>query len=199
MIAKGGRAFVGLSALAVAVSFPFSIAAAIGFAGLLVFLTLVFRDPGRTVGTGIVSPADGTVREVDPEKGLVSIYLALRNVHVTRAPVEGVLGSVRRSPGTHAPAFSRRTLGNERAELMLDAGVGRIAIVEMTGAIARRIVLYVKDGQNLNKGQKLGLIRFGSRVDVFLPVRSTKISVAKGMRVRAGVTTIAEVHDGVME
>lgn len=199
MIAKGGRAFAGLSALAVALTFPFSIVAATCFAGLTVFLVLVFRDPGRKIGRGIVSPADGTVREVDQQKGFVSIYLALRNVHVTRAPAQGRLDSISLSPGTHAPAFSRKTLGNERAELALDSEFGRITVVEMTGAIARRIVLYVKDGESLAKGQKLGLIRFGSRVDVFLPPGAAKISVEKGRRVRAGVTTIAEVRDDSME
>ncbi len=199
MIAKGGRAFVGLSALALAAAFPFSIIAAACFAGLTVFLLLVFRDPGRSVGDGIVSPADGTVREVDPRKGLVSIYLALRNVHVTRAPVNGRIDSIRRSSGTHAPAFSGKTLGNERAELALESVHGRITVVEMTGAIARRIVLYVRDGESLEKGQKLGLIRFGSRVDVFLPPESATITVAKGMKVKAGVTTIAEVKGGSLE
>ncbi len=199
MIAKGGRAFVGLSVLAIAVSVPFSLPVAVAFGGLTVFLVLVFRDPGRTAGRGIVSPADGTIREVDAQKGLVSIYLALRNVHVTRAPAQGKLESVKLSSGSHVPAFSRKTLGNERAELTFDSRIGRITVVEMTGAIARRIVLYVKDGQDLVKGEKIGLIRFGSRVDVFLPTEKITIAVQKGMRVRAGVTTIAEVHDGSLE
>lgn len=198
MIAKGGRAFVGLSALAIAVSYPFSLAAAVAFAGLTTFFLLVFRDPGRIAGRGIVSPADGTVREVDPENGLVSIYLALRNVHVTRAPAPGTIEAVKHTPGTHAPAFSRKTQQNERAELTLTSDLGQITIVEMTGAIARRIVLYVRAGQTLAKGQKLGLIRFGSRVDIFLPP-SVKITVAKGDRVRAGVTMIAGVGDGHIE
>jgi phosphatidylserine decarboxylase len=198
LIARGGRTFVGLSALAIAASFPFSLAASIGFAGLTTFLILVFRDPGRTIGRGIVSPADGIVREVDDGKRYVSIYLALRNVHVTRAPAEATIKAVNRSPGTHAPAFSRKTLGNERAELKLNSDLGDITVVEMTGAIARRIVLYVKAGQTIVKGQKIGLIRFGSRVDVFLPP-STTIAVAKGDRVRAGVTTIAGVTDGLVE
>jgi phosphatidylserine decarboxylase len=195
LIAKGGRAFVGLSALAAGVSFPFSIVASIAFAGLTVFLALVFRDPGRTIGRGIVSPADGTVREVDEGRRLVSIYLALRNVHVTRSPSDAKIAGVRLSPGTHAPAFSRKTLGNERAELTLDSDAGQITVVEMTGAIARRIVLYVEAGQTLAKGQKLGLIRFGSRVDVLLPP-AARITVARGDRVRAGVTEIAGVTDG---
>lgn len=198
MIARGGRAFVGLSVLAIAVAYPFSLAASIAFAVLAGFFMIVFRDPGRKIGRGIVSPADGVVREVDPEKGLVSIYLALRNVHVTRAPAQSRIETVTLTPGTHAPAFSRKTLGNERAELRLSSDLGQITVVEMTGAIARRIVLYVRTGQTLSKGEKLGLIRFGSRVDVFLPGTAT-IRVAKGDRVRAGVTTIAGVTDGPME
>jgi len=198
LIAMGGRTFVGLSVLAVAACFPFSLAASIGFAGLTTFLILVFRDPGRKIGRGIVSPADGIVREVDEGKRYVSIYLALRNVHVTRAPAQATIQTVNRSPGTHAPAFSRRTLGNERAELRLNSNLGEITVVEMTGAIARRIVLYVKAGQTIAKGQKLGLIRFGSRVDVFLPPSAT-IAVAKGDKVLAGVTTIAGVTDGRVE
>lgn len=199
MIAKGGRAFVGLSALAAGVSLPFSLVASIAFAGLVVFLTIVFRDPGRRIGKGIVSPADGTVRDVDHGRGMVSIYLALRNVHVTRSPAEGKVARVKVSSGTHAPAFSGKSLGNERAELALSSEIGEITVVEMTGAIARRIVLYVKAGEELAKGQKLGLIRFGSRVDVFLPPSMTSIVVAKGAKVRAGTTTIAEVRDVHME
>ena len=104
MIARGGRTFVGLSAMAVAACFPFSVVASVGFAGLTIFLILVFRDPSRTIGRGIVSPADGVVREVDEEKRLVSIYLALRNVHVTRAPARATIEAVNRSSGAHAPA-----------------------------------------------------------------------------------------------
>jgi len=198
LIAKGGRTFVGLAALVAVASFPFSVLASIAFVALTIFLVLVFRDPGRTVGRGFVSPADGTVREVDDSKRMISIYLALRNVHVTRAPSRGTIQAVLHSPGSHAPAFSRKTLGNERAELTLASDLGKITIVEMTGAIARRIVLYVKPGQSISKGQKLGLIRFGSRVDVFLPP-SAEIAVRKGDRVRAGVTTIAGVNDGSLE
>ena len=177
MIAKGGRTFVGLSALAIVASFPISLVASVAFAGLTTFLLLMFRDPGRKIGRGIVSPADGTVREIDEGRRLVSIYLALRNVHVTRAPAQGIVEAIKLSPGTHAPAFSRRTLGNERAELALSSDLGQITVVEITGAVARRIVLYVKAGQSLAKGQKLGLIRFGSRVDVTLPP-SVTIAVA---------------------
>jgi phosphatidylserine decarboxylase len=199
MIAKGGRGLVGLSAVATAATLPFQLYVAAGLAGLTVFLICVFRDPRRTIGDGIVSPADGTVRAIDREKGLVSIYLALRNVHVTRAPLEGVLENSLHMLGKHRPAFSKGTPNNERLEMSLMTRIGRISIIEMTGAIARRIVPYVKQGQELGKGAKISLIRFGSRVDLYLPPSSVRIVVEKGQKLRAGVTCIAEVCDGRVE
>ena len=186
-------------AAATAVAVPFSLYAAAALAALTLFFVFVFRDPKRAIGDGIVAPADGTVREVDPEKGFVSTYLALRNVHVTRAPIDGVVQMKNRWHGKHAPAFSEKTVHNERLEIRLGTRMGEVSIVQMTGAIARRIVPYVSEGQALGKGQKLGLIRFGSRVDVFLPPSSVTILVKKGDRLRAGVTRIAEVCDGRVE
>ena len=199
VIAKGGRGFVLAGAAAMAVAVPFSFYAAAALAALTLFFVFVFRDPRRTIGDGIVAPADGTVREVDPEKGFVSTYLALRNVHVTRAPIDGVVQKKNRLHGKHAPAFSEKTVHNERLEIRLGTRLGEISIVQMTGALARRIVPYVSEGQALGKGQTLGLIRFGSRVDVFMPPSSVTILVKKGDRLRAGVTRIAEVCDGRVE
>jgi phosphatidylserine decarboxylase len=199
LIAKGGRAFVGIAVLAAAVSAPFYIYASIGFLGFAIFLIFVFRDPARTIAEGIVAPADGTVREVDAEKGLVSIYLALRNVHVTRSPVEGVVQKTMHVSGSHKPAFSKKTTSNERMEISLMSGIGQISMVQMTGALARRIVPYVKEGQSVGKGAKLSLIRFGSRVDLVLPPSKVRIVVSKGQKLRAGVTRIAEVSDGKPE
>ena len=199
VIAKGGRIFVALSATAALAVLPLTVYATIALAALTVVFIFVFRDPKRTIGDGIVAPADGRVRHVDEEKGLVSTYLALRNVHVTRAPIEGVITRSERAHGKHAPAFSRRTEHNERLELSLKTRLGDVSIIEMTGAIARRIVPYVNIGQSLGKGEKLSLIRFGSRVDLFLPPSSVKILVRKGDRLKGGVTRIAEVRDGRLE
>ena len=185
--------------MAAAVSAPFYIYASIGFLGFAIFLIFVFRDPARTIAEGIVAPADGTVREVDAEKGLVSIYLALRNVHVTRSPVEGVVQKTMHVSGSHKPAFSKKTTSNERMEISLMSGIGQISMVQMTGALARRIVPYVKEGQSVGKGAKLSLIRFGSRVDLVLPPSKVRIVVSKGQKLRAGVTRIAEVSDGKPE
>lgn len=185
--------------MATTAALPLQLYAAAGLAVLTAFLVCVFRDPRRTIGDGIVSPADGTVREIDREKGLVSIYLALRNVSITRAPLEGVLENSLHTLGKHRPAFSKGTPDNERLEMSLMTRIGRVSIVEMTGAIARRIVPYVKQGQELGKGTKISLIRFGSRVDLYLPPSCVRIVVEKGQRLRAGVTCIAEVCDGSVE
>lgn len=193
MIARGGRAFVLVCAVAAAAGYLLDYRVTIGFAGFGVFLAIMFRDPGRQIGPGVVAPADGVIREVDHEKGLVSTYLALRNVHVTRSPIECEVVSVERSRGPHAPAYSSTSHANERVELRMNTGAGEVRMVEMTGAIARRIVPYVRPGQRLQKGGRLSLIRFGSRVDLFLPT-SARIVVSKGDRVRAGVTKVAEVE-----
>jgi phosphatidylserine decarboxylase len=159
----------------------------------------MFRDPSRAIGRGIVAPADGTIREVDARAGLVSTYLALRNVHVTRAPVPGKVVSAVVVRGKHSPAFTKDSEHNQRLEIVLDTAIGRVRAVEMVGALARRIVPYIGPGRSLSKGERMSLIRFGSRVDLFLPAGAVRITVEKGQRVRAGSTQIAEVSDGVME
>ena len=195
MIARGGRVFVLLSAAAAVATFFVSVYACVAFACLAGFLAFVFRDPSRSAGSGIVAPADGVVREVDHEKGLVSIYLALRNVHVTRAPTDGVVSKMVRYPGRHLPAFSARSPNNERVEVGMETGIGGITIMHMSGILARRIVPYVDQGIPLGKADRLGLIRFGSRVDLFLPPGRVRIKAQVGQRLRAGVTCVAEVAD----
>jgi phosphatidylserine decarboxylase len=195
LIARGGRLFVFMSAAAAVALFPFDMFVCGGLAVLTGFLMFVFRDPRRPAGKGIVAPADGTVREVDHEKGLVSIYLALRNVHVTRAPLEGTVSRMVRYPGRHLPAFSRRSPDNERVEVTMDTRIGPVTITHMSGILARRIVPYVDRGRVVEKADKLGLIRFGSRVDLVMPPGRIAISASVGQKLRAGVTSIAEVAD----
>jgi phosphatidylserine decarboxylase len=187
--------FVFASAAAAAVLFPLSILACVGFAVFTAFLMFVFRDPRRPAGSGIVAPADGTVREVDHEKGLVSIYLAIRNVHVTRAPLDGLVSNMVRHPGKHLPAFSKRSPNNERIVVTMDTGIGEVTVIQMSGILARRIVPYVDKGHTVGKADKLGLIRFGSRVDLIMPPGKVVIRATLGQRLRAGVTCVAEVED----
>ena len=194
MIARGGRGFVLICAVAAAAAYLLDYRVTIGLAAFGAFLAIMFRDPSRAPGPGVVAPADGVIREVDQATGLVSTYLALRNVHVTRNPVECKVISVVRSDGKHAPAYSTNSHVNERVEMRLRSVIGDLRLIEMTGAIARRIVPYVRGGERLHKGDRLSLIRFGSRVDLFLPPPA-HIVVAKGQKVKAGVTPIAEVSD----
>lgn len=199
MIAKGGRLFVAASAIAAAIVLPIQMYVTVALAGFTVFLAVVFRDPKRVIGDGVVAPADGVVREVDYSKGLVSTYLALRNVHVTRAPLKGSVMQAAIQRGRHSPAFSGKSTGNERFAISMETDLGTVRMVEMVGALARRIVPYVKQGQSVFKGQRLSLIRFGSRVDLFLPPEKVKITVVKGQRLFAGVTRIGEIVNGRME
>lgn len=187
------------SALASAVAFPFMALASAVLIGFTLFMAFVFRDPNRSPGHGVVAPADGIVRDVDEGRGLISTYLALRNVHVTRTPVEGVVARTKRISGGHAPAFSKRAGHNEKVEVLLQTGLGEVSVVHMVGALARRIVPYVSEGQSLEKGARMGLIRFGSRVDLVLPRDRVRIVAKKGQRLRAGVTCVAEVLDGSLE
>lgn len=199
MIAKGGRGAVAVTAVSAPLALVLSPYLAVALAGLTLWLAIMFRDPRRTMGDGIVSPADGAVREVDQASGYLSIYLALRNVHVTRAPFDcAVLGS-RHIMGRHSPAFTKRSVENERLEITVQTDGGPASLVEMAGSIARRIVPYISQGQTLRKGDRISLIRFGSRVDIRLPPDKFRIVAKKGDRVRAGETTIAEVLHGGLE
>lgn len=169
---------------------------------LVILLLLFFRDPDREIGRGIVSPADGKVVRItklqDDEIGrcvLVSIFMNLFNVHVNRMPIDGRIVKVERKRGGYYPAFSEKADKNEKNILLVDTGIGKIKIVQIVGFFARRIVCYPKEGENLKKGDRIGMIIFGSRVDLMLPENRIKLVVGKGEKVRAGVDTIADVND----
>ncbi len=148
----------------------------------LLFL-LFFRDPGRTTGSGIVSPADGVVLEAGSS---ISIFMNLWNVHVNRAPLAGTVTAMQHTPGRHAPAFRERG-DNERLHISLDTHRGAMTVTQIAGAIARRIVPYIAVGDRVEKGQRIGIIRFGSKVTVELPDDATP-AVQEGDRVHAGET-----------
>jgi len=156
------------------------------------FLLVFFRDPDRVPGPGIVSPADGKVLEADPDTGRLTVFMALTDVHVNRAPLDGRVVDVVRTSGAHAPAYRPEARRNERVETLLETAVGPIRVAQIAGTIARRIVPYRREGDRVKKGQRIGMIRFGSRVEMTLPKRARFI-VDVGDRVRAGETTVAEV------
>jgi len=158
-------------------------------------LLMFFRDPERKPGKGIVSAADGTVDWVrQNEKWLViSVFMNLYNVHVNRAPLPGVTVKVTRKAGGMWPAFLERSKRNARAVMVFDTAIGQIKVQLISGVFAWRVCPYVRSGSMVLKGKRIGMIRFGSRVNVWLPRDRVVCRVNKGQRTVAGVTAIAEV------
>ena len=171
---------------------------------LMTILFLVFfRDPERNIGNGIVAPADGKIREISKIKDedigectKISTFMNLHNVHVNRMPFDGIIKDVVHTDGAHLPAFEKESERNERVIITANSNIGLIKIVQIAGTLARRIVPYVKSGDKLKKGDKIGLIRLGSRVDIYLPTKKIKhITVKINDRIKAGADTIAEIND----
>ncbi len=171
---------------------------------LAAFVLQFFRDPPRTVPTqsGVVlAPADGRVVKVqtvrdpytDQDALLISVFMNVFNVHSNRSPVDGVVESVRYEPGAFINAdLDKASSHNERNAVVIRMADGtRMTLVQVAGLIARRILCYVKVGDALQRGQRYGFIRFGSRVDVYLPV-GARPRVAVGDVVYATSTILAE-------
>ncbi len=159
-----------------------------------VFFLLFFRDPERVAPTeGIVSPADGVVKHIKNDGGAVriAVFMNVHNVHVNRAPMDGRITDIRHVFGGYLPAFKKESERNERTYITMDTEIGRIEIVQIAGAMVRRIVTYVREGDEVRKGQRIGMIRFGSRVDLILPGKKVKVMVKLGDKVKAGESVIA--------
>ncbi|WP_210572070.1 phosphatidylserine decarboxylase [Streptomyces sp. NBC_00457] len=158
-------------------------------AGMLWF----FRDPEREIATGrVISPADGVVQSIMPWKDgrtRVAIFMSPLNVHVNRAPLAGTVASVEHIPGGFVPAFNKESENNERVVWHFDTELGDIEMIQIAGAVARRIVPYVPQGTKVEQGDRIGLIRFGSRVDIYLP-EGVEVAVEVGQKTVAGVTRI---------
>ena len=166
-----------------------------------------FRDPERTGARGesiVIAPADGKVvliSDVDEPSFMggrarrVSIFMNVFNVHVNRYPVSGTVRYVHYNPGKFLnAAVEKSSLENEQMSVGIETSRGRVLVRQIAGLIARRIVTYSKVGEQVQQGQRMGLIRFGSRVDVFLPV-SAQLRVKIGDNTLAGSTTIAELGE----
>ena len=173
---------------------------------LTIFVVQFFRDPQRVMPEGkglVLCPADGRVIVVgeapDPYRGgakslKLSIFMNVFNVHSQRAPVDGVIKRVTYSKGLFVnAAFDKASSDNERNALVIRMDDGReISCVQVAGLIARRILCYVHEGERLAAGQRYGFIRFGSRVDVYLPT-TARPKVAIGDTVKATSTVLAEL------
>jgi phosphatidylserine decarboxylase len=198
---------------------PFVAAALAPAAGLAVFgwflwaapflllaaaLLYFFRDPDRVAPSGpgaVVAPADGRVMVAGPPPPgaapegrwtQVSIFLSPLDVHVNRMPVSGTVTKVEYRPGSYRAAYRpEATTENERSEVWIDAGSGTVVCRQITGVLVRRVVCRAKPGDRVTAGDRFGVMKFGSRIDLFLP-GGTPLRVAIGDRVRAGETVIAE-------
>jgi len=179
------------------------VAGALGVA-LWAFVVGFFRDPERVIPAdagAIVAPADGRIinvarvrddRFLNSEATLISIFMSPLNVHVNRVPVTGRVVDIRYNQGKYFRAYAEKaSLDNEQNAVMMEDEHGRrLCFVQIAGFLARRIVCYLRPGMQVERGQRFGMIRFGSRVDVYLPPAATPY-VAAGTNVCAGSTVIA--------
>jgi phosphatidylserine decarboxylase len=166
--------------------------------GLFVFY--FFRDPDRTIPADpdvVVSPADGHVVEIADEPFAsvpgkrVTIFLAVWDVHVQRAPVAGTIAKVEYRPGKFFAAFrARASEENEQNIIYMDTTKGRLVFKQIAGAIARRVICWKQPGEKVAIGDRVGLIRFGSRVDVWLSAES-QILAQRGQKVKGGESILA--------
>jgi phosphatidylserine decarboxylase len=208
-IAGEGVPFIALPLAGAAVTALLSVwwAAAL-LAALTVFLIQFFRDPERrsdAPASSVLSPADGTILTVGdapageapadlPRK--VVVFMSVFNCHVNRSPIAGTIARYSYTPGKKLAAFSpKASTDNEQTSIEIAGGPLRVVFKQIAGALARRIVFRKKPGDHCARGERVGMIRFGSRVDVFLP-GDAEIAVAPGDKVKAGLTVLARVGGG---
>ncbi|HEC76755.1 MAG TPA: phosphatidylserine decarboxylase [Thermoplasmatales archaeon] len=149
-----------------------------------IFFIYFFRDMSRNIEEGIISPADGRVFYA--EKNKISIFMSLFDMHVNLMPYDGKVVSIRHYDGIHEPAYGNVSK-NERQEIEIESDIGNIKIIQIAGIFARRILCYVREGDFLKKGEKIGVIKFGSRVEMHLP-ENCIFFVEKGEKIKAGET-----------
>jgi phosphatidylserine decarboxylase len=208
---REGYPFIGAFALASLILFL--IWTPLGWVGtiLTVWCALFFRDPVRVTPLRdgmVVAPADGRVSLVvqavpPPELGLgnqplprVSIFMSVFNCHVNRSPVTGRIEKIIYKPGKFINAeLDKASEDNERNSLVISTSAGQIGVTQIAGLVARRIVSFVREGQSLTAGERFGLIRFGSRLDIFLPAGTVPL-VAEGQTACAGETILADLRAG---
>ena len=178
---------------------------AAGFAALGAFFAYFFRDPERVVPVDdglVVSPADGKVMHAGPadtrwsppgDWKQVTIFLSPMDVHINRTPVDGLVTRVEYRAGKFLPAYKEEASGNELNEIWLDHHGEPVVVRQIVGVLARRIVCRIVEGQQLERGERIGLMKFGSRMDVFLP-RHAELTVNVGQQTVAGETVLARLH-----
>jgi phosphatidylserine decarboxylase len=211
--AREGYPFIGIATVLAVAAFALALARrswalwllAIVITVLALWVAYFFRDPERTGERGaniVVAPADGKlimITEVDEPAFVggratrLSIFMNVFNVHVNRYPVDGTVQYVHYNKGKFLNAAAEKSsLENEQSSVGIESGQYRILVRQIAGLVARRIVTYSQKGQHVKQGDRMGIIRFGSRVDVFLPP-DAKLKVALGTLTTAGTTVLAEL------
>ena len=211
--AREGLVFIGIATAAAAAAYAVAYARRSWTFWLIAFVLTIlalwvayfFRDPERTGERGdsiVVSPADGRIVMITEvqEPGFIggaalriSVFMNVFNVHVNRYPVDGTVRYVHYNPGRFLNAATEKSsLENEQMSVGLETPRGKILVRQIAGLIARRIVTYSKEGQAVKQGERMGIIRFGSRVDVFIPTDS-RVRVKVGETTNAGVTVLADL------
>jgi len=180
---------------------------AIPFAAMGAFFAYFFRDPERAVPQDpglVVSPADGRVMIAGPSDRRwappgdwkqITIFLSPTDVHINRAPVDGTVTRIEYRPGKFLPAYDEGSNDNELNEIWIDHNGRTIVVRQVVGILARRIVCRIHETERVERGERIGLMKFGSRMDVFLPV-TAELLVQVGERVVAGETVLAILGDG---
>ena len=194
-LAAGAAALVVLWAV-VAFTHPVFLAgliAALALTGLWLFFAIFFRDPERVPGQGVVSAADGRVTIVAEEEGRwrIAVFMNVTDVHVNRFPLDAEVEGIDDSGEGFRPAYAPDATHNVQRRYRLRTGAGPVEVIQMTGIVARRLVSLVRPTEDHHKGDRLGMILLGSRVDVLIPVAAVRPVVKPGDRVWAGRSTIA--------
>jgi len=203
-IAGEGVPFIALPLLGTLAAVFFSVWWAAALLGALtLFLIQFFRDPERrseAPASCVLSPADGTILTVgDPQPGeapaeltkKVVVFMSVFNCHVNRSPISGTIARYEYTPGKKLAAFSpKASFDNEQNRIEMAGGTQRVVFKQIAGALARRIVFRKKPGDHCARGERVGMIRFGSRVDLFVP-SDAEIAVQPGDKVKAGLTVLA--------
>ena len=207
-IDRAGLPFVALAALPAAAAWALGAGTAgAALLALPVLAALFFRDPDRHPPEGrdlVLAPADGRVtfagvgepgRTPPGDWRQVTVFLSPLDVHINRTPVAGRVVRVEYRSGTFLPAYRREAHQNEQSEIWFDHEGQSVVARQVVGVLARRVVCRLRPGQTVTAGARLGLMKFGSRMDVFVSPRATLL-VAAGDRVRGGETVIARLESG---
>ena len=200
-IVREGKIYSSITTFLAAVSYQYNYLVSIAFVSIAGFILYFFRDPHRIIPSGlnlVLSPADGKVtkiEEVDESfiggKGkVVSIFLSPFDVHINRSPIAGRIDFMDYSPGKKYPAFFKRASTHNESNLIgIDGGEVKVMVKQIAGIFGRRIATWVSEGDEIGKGDRLGMIRFGSRTEIFVSDK-VDVKVSVGDKVKGGLTVI---------